>query len=55
MNTVKDILTEVIGEWTPIAEGQHFAGIDIQWIACCAVLCVTLFSVFGIVRACVKR
>lgn len=55
MTTVKQILIEVIGEYNPIGNGEHFAGIDFQWLACCAVLCVSLVCSFALLRSAVRR
>lgn len=55
MNTIRSILEGLIGEWSPISAGEHFAGIDFQWLACVAVVAVILFGLFGLVRAVFRR
>lgn len=55
METIKSILEGLIGEWSPVSAGEHFAGVDFQWLACVAVVAVVLFGLFGIVRAMFRR
>lgn len=55
MENVKNILVDLIGEWTPISEGQHFSGIDFQWLASAAVVCIIFLGLFGILRSGMRR
>lgn len=55
MDTVKSLLEGLIGEWSPIATGEHFAGIDFQWLAAASVVCVCLIGLFGLLRALFRR
>ena len=52
MNDVKQLLSDLIGEWDPITvEGSHFYGVDPQWLAAAALTAVVLIGLFGVVRA----
>ena len=55
MDNVKGVLVDLIGEWNPIPEGQHFAGLDFQWLAGALIVCVVFIGLFGIVRSCLRR
>lgn len=55
MDTIKLILENLIGEWDPIAEGQHFSGIDFQWLAAAGVVIAVFCGLFGLVRTFMRR
>lgn len=55
MDTIKSLLEGLIGDWSPIASGEHFAGIDFQWLACAGIVAVIFFGLFGLVRALFRR
>lgn len=55
MTNIKSILENLIGEWSPIASGEHFAGIDFQWLAAALICAVVLFGLLGVTRACIRR